>query len=400
MRKNRIAGIIGNFLDQYDHTLFGILAPFIAPLFFEKNDPLTALILTYGMIPLGLLSRPLGSLFFGALGDRKGRRAALSVSLCGMAFATTLIGFLPLYSEVGIFAPIGLAAVRLLQGFFAAGETVGGSIFVLEHTPAEKRGFFSGLYDASSIAGMLLGSALVTALAMRGWVESSWRLLFWGSALLALVGIYLRFKSQESVEYSEGKHLTWKELLAEKQSFFSLVLAAGFSYTTYSLSFLLMNGLVPLVTEYTKADVMKINTALLALDMVLLPLFGSLGKKSMLYGASFAAVAAVPLFTLLEGASLPLIIFIRTALVLAGVAFAGPYHAWALEQIAPRGRYRILSLSYSIGSQAIGATAPAICLFLFQITGSCASSGLYLFIVAALAMTAVALPKRVFRKSF
>src|SRR5579863_4289600 len=100
--KQRFIGIVGNFLEHYDNALFGLLAPFIAPLFFEKSDPVTALILTYGMMPLGLITRPLGSLFFGTIGDRWGRRRALSYSLLGMTVATMGIGCLPVYKDIGI----------------------------------------------------------------------------------------------------------------------------------------------------------------------------------------------------------------------------------------------------------------------------------------------------------
>ena len=139
--RNRIAGVIGNFLEHYDNALFGLLAPFIAPLFFEEKDPITALILTYGMLPLGFLdaSARLPS-FSGRSGDRFGRRHALFCSLSGMALVTVGIGSLPLYREIGIFAPLLLAAGRMLQSFCAAGESIGGAIFVLENTRVAKGG--------------------------------------------------------------------------------------------------------------------------------------------------------------------------------------------------------------------------------------------------------------------
>src|SRR3990167_5670084 len=145
--RSRIAGVIGNALDHYDQALFALLAPFIASLFFDKQDPVTALILTYGMLPLGLLSRPLGSLFFGWIGDRFGRRQALSYSLFGMALVTLSIGCLPTSSQIGIWAPILLGCGRLIQNFFTAGETIGGAIFVLEQTPESQRSLASSFYD-------------------------------------------------------------------------------------------------------------------------------------------------------------------------------------------------------------------------------------------------------------
>src|SRR5579872_3210875 len=175
-RRPFFAGLIGNILEHYDTALFGLLAPFIAPLFFHTQDPFTALILTYAMIPLGMLARPLGSFSFGLISDRFGRRQALCWSLTGMAIATTSIGFLPTSSEI---APLLLALMRLLQSFFAAGESAGGAIYVLENTRVPKRSFMSSVFDASTVGGILIAAALVTFLSMQGWVEMGWRYLFW-----------------------------------------------------------------------------------------------------------------------------------------------------------------------------------------------------------------------------
>src|SRR5580692_11516409 len=131
--RTRCIGIIGNIFEHYDNALFGLLAPFIASQFFETSDPITALILTYGILPLGIVFRPIGSLFFGWIGDRYGRRQALCLSLTGMAIATISMGCLPTYATAGIVAPCLLALCRILQNFFASGENVGGAIFLLEH---------------------------------------------------------------------------------------------------------------------------------------------------------------------------------------------------------------------------------------------------------------------------
>ena len=160
--RDRLAGLVGNFLDHYDNALFGLLSPFIAPLFFAEKDPITALILTYSMLPLGLVTRPLGSLFFGWIGDCLGRRQALCISLTGMAIITVMIGCLPLYQDMGSWSPFFLALCRIFQGFFAAGEVSGAAIFVLEHTPSSERCLVSSCYDACSIGGVLLASAFVT----------------------------------------------------------------------------------------------------------------------------------------------------------------------------------------------------------------------------------------------
>ncbi|MEI8300336.1 MAG: MFS transporter, partial [Chlamydiota bacterium] len=180
MRKQAfIIGVIGNVLEHYDMALFALLAPFIAPLFFHTLDPLSALVMIYVMIPLGMITRPLGALFFGWVADQYGRRQALCASLVGMAIATVSIGCLPTSHKIGVLSPIFLAIIRLFQSFFAAGESAGGAIYVLEHTDVSKQSLMSSFFDASTIGGILIASGLVTFLSEKRWIEIGWRYLFW-----------------------------------------------------------------------------------------------------------------------------------------------------------------------------------------------------------------------------
>lgn len=390
--RSRLAGVIGNFLEHYDNALFGMLAPFIAPLFFEKSDPITALILTYGMLPLGFVTRPIGSLVFGWIGDRFGRRQALFYSLVGMAVVTMGMGFLPLYCDIGIWSPVLLALARMLQSFFASGEGVGGAIFVLEHTEEKKRSWMSGCYDASTIAGILLASGLVTLMVSRDMVQENWRSLFWIGGLTALFGLFVRWKTNDSREFTKSPErqgsYQWSVLKSLGGPFLAITLASGFSYTTYSLAFTLMNGYIPLVTSLSSLEVMNVNTILLVFDMCLLPLFGFVAhkwgkEKLMLTAALAAAASAIPLFSLLQGADLWTVILVRVGIVVCGVAFAAPYYAWAMEQVVPRHRYMVLSLGGVVGSQLIGMPCSAICLWLYKVSGWSGAPGIYLVAIGS-----------------
>jgi MHS family proline/betaine transporter-like MFS transporter len=384
---SRLAGIVGNILEHYDNALFGLLAPFIAPLFFQQQDPVTALVLTYGMLPLGMLGRPVGSLFFGWIGDRWGRRQALFYSLLGMSVVTVSIGFLPTYSQVGVLAPGLLFCGRLLQSFFAAGESTGGAIYVLEQTGEKKRGFISSLYDASSIVGILIGSGLVTLFSSMGTIEHMWRWLFWAGGLTAVFGLFLRMRTEDSKEFVRSTGFI-QGLKDQKRALFSLVIASGFSYTTYAFPFVLMNSFVPLVTSISKAEAMKVNTALLVVDMFLLPFFGILAnrfgkERVMLFGCVGSAVTALPLFYMLGSAStMGMVIATRLIIVVFGVAFAAPYHAWAIERVPSQSRYTVLSLGHALGSQLIGAPSSAVCLWLYKQMGWNVAPGFYLLFVA------------------
>jgi MHS family proline/betaine transporter-like MFS transporter len=387
---NRFAGMIGNILGHYDKALFGLMAPFIAPLFFGPADPVTALILTYAMLPLGFITKPLGSIFFGRIGDRYGRKFALCCSLVGIAIFTLSIGFLPVYKTVGAWAPMGLALARMLQSFFVAGESTGAALYLLENTAQEKRSLLSGFYGASSLVGYVIASGLVAWFSMHSYIEEGWRLLFWIGGVTAIFGVFLRLKKQEG-DTAPVKPLPLLQVLREhRSSLFTIIIASGFSYATYAIRCVLMNGFVPLVTNLTKTAVMQVNTLLLVADMVLLPFFGYMaqrfGKEKMMFiGAFWSAALAIPLFYLVGGASLGMVIAIRLTLVILGVVFAAPYHAWAIERVAPEHRYTILCLGSALGSQLIGAPASAISLSLYQITGWVWAPGIYLLMVGAAA---------------
>lgn len=386
----RFAGIIGNFLEHYDSALFGFLAPFLAPLFFPEGDPVTALFLTYGMLPLGLLSKPLGALYFGWMGDHLGLRHALVCSLLGMAVVTTGMGFLPLYRDVGVLAPILLALGRMLQGFFAAGVLTGGVLFVLERTEEAKRSWVSSLYDAFSVGGILLASVCVALLGDH--LESGWRILFWAGGVTALIGAFLRRKVLEEKPFVKPKRVWGKAL-------FALILASGFSHAIFSFSCVFMNGFVPLVTAFSKVDMIQLNTFLLVVDIMVLPCFGYLASKYgkalvMLLGALGSVVCVLTLFPWISQASLSAVIAIRVSLVVCGCAFAAPYYAWAIEQVVPEHRYRVLALGSVIGSQLLGAPTPAIGLWLYKILGGPVAPTLYLALLGLLAGFVVYLSHR------
>ena len=400
--KAKCAGMIGNILEHYDNALFGLLAPFIAPLFFSEKDPITALIMTYGMLSLGLCARPLGAFFIGWIGDVFGRRSALRVSLIGMACVTVSIGFLPTYAQAGVAAPVLLALARVLQNFFAAGESIGGAIFVLEHTASDKKNIFSGIYDASSIGGVMLASLAVTLLGYCGKVESHWRILFFAGASTAILGAWLRDRQpgikEKNVERAlpSSRKSLWalRVLWRWRSSLLAVIVVSGFSYMIYSLSFTLMNGFIPLVTAVTKTEVLRANTVLLIFDLLLLPLFGWLAnvvtkERLMLFAAGFAALSCFPLFMILENASFPIVIIMRVALVTLGVAFSATYHSWTQELIPAAHRYTIISVGYAIGSQLIGAPSVAISLWLFRQSGWIGAPALCFFIAASLAAIVV-----------
>lgn len=387
--------LLGNLFEHYDSALFSLLSPFIAPLFFPGQDPLTALILTYCIIPLGMIARPIGSLVFGYIGDTRGRKEALVLSLSGMALITGLMGFMPTYQQVGLFAPIFLSGGRILQNFFAAGETIGGAIYLVENTPESQKDMTSSFYNASTVAGYLLASIGVSVLCVFNIVQECWRLLYVFGCSTAVFAILLRAKITlnssilQSSPVSSIKFVL-KTCWNSRSALVTIAIASGFSYATYTLSLVMMNGFVPLVTSISKMEMMHLNTILFAIDLLLLPLFGLLAnyysrEKMMVISGLLALLTGFPLFWILEGASLVTVIFIRLIPVIIGVWFSAPFHSWSQNLVPSSYRYTVISFAYAIGSQLLGGPTAAISLWLFQKTNWIVSAAWYWMLLGLLA---------------
>ena len=192
LKKAARASFIGNFVEWFDYGAYGYLAAVIATVFFPTGDKTTALMSAYAVFALSFLIRPLGGIFWGYIGDKYGRRPALSWSILIMSAATFLIALLPGYASIGIAAPIMLLVLRMFQGFSASGEYAGASAFLAEYAPPEKRGFYTSIVPASTAAGLLLGSLMAAGmyelLSTEAIADWGWRLPFLLAAPLGLVG--------------------------------------------------------------------------------------------------------------------------------------------------------------------------------------------------------------------
>lgn len=404
-RRHILAGIIGNILEHYDTALFGLLAPFLAPLFFPNFNYINGLILTYGLLPLGILSRPLGSLIFGWIGDHIGRKEALFISILGTASVTGLMGCLPTYNQVGIYAPILLALSRILQNLFASGEYIGGAIFVLEHYEKDKKSLLGSLYSCSTILGILAASALIGVFTNYEIIETHWRWLFFLGFLTGGVGIFMRFRTSESPEFMHVKAFikpitTWTILKNYRREFFSIIAISGFSYAVFETIFVFMNGYLPAVSQVDSTQVTNLNTLLLFLDLLLLPFFGWMSdklspKNNMFLAAFFILISAWPLLACCDGASYSQVVFVRATLIILGVWFCAPFHAWTQRLIPVQHRYTVVSFGYAIGSQLIGAPTASLSLWLYRSTQEVASPAIYLMFFGFIVL--MALRKEIFK---
>lgn len=377
-RKSRWTAPLGNFFEHYDTALFGFLSPFLATLIFPNHDPLTALILTYAIVPIGMIARPIGSLVFGYIGDVYGLDRVLFFTLSGMALLSGCIALIPTYSQVGIFAPVLFFVARIGQNFLAAGETVGGALFLLETSSEKNRDFLSSLYDASTMGGHLLASFGVFIISHYN-ITSGWRLLYVCGCITGLFGSFFRYSTPNIPKTKPFSNIFWEH----RKALLAIGITTGFATATYSLAIILMNGLIPLISPFTKSEVMKINTYLLIFDFCALPFFGWLASKisreKLMLSASLSALLfAIPLFCILPTN----IFFVRIVFISFGVAFFAPFYAWAHALVPEPHRYAVISFGYALGYQLLGSPTAAISLWCFQKTHMLSSVAWYWMLLA------------------
>ena len=404
--RSLLAGFVGNVLEWYDFTVYGYFATVIGALFFPSEDKIASLIATFGVFAAGYLMRPLGGLLFGIMGDRVGRRKALSMSILLMAIPTTLLGCLPTHSQLGWVSAALLVFIRLLQGISVGGEFTGSISFLVERAPDRKRGFYGSWTTFGVMGGMLLGSgmgALVTSVLTPDQVHHfGWRLPFLLGFPVGIAGLYLRkdmarddaiekLKREGGLSPSPLKEL-WRE---HRRAAIKLILFNwGFAVSVY-LVFIYLTSYLHSFLKVPLHRALSANTIAMVFLMCIIPFMGRLsdrfGRKPMLLAALAGfALFSVPLFGLLFKCAfwailLSLLLFALMESVLQGVAPAA-----MAEMFPARIRYTGLSISYNVAMALFGGTAPMAATWLIQIThGNHWMPALYLAASALLAALAV-----------
>jgi MHS family proline/betaine transporter-like MFS transporter len=221
-RKVIAAGTIGNVLEWYDFAIYGYFAVAIGHHFFPREDPVAQLLATFGVFAVGYLARPAGGIIVGHIGDQFGRRAALTFSVAAMAIPTFIIGILPGYATVGVFAPIALTAMRIVQGLSVGGEYPCSMVFLLERAGEGRRGLMGAFACLGAVGGMLLGSAMGAAFAavmstdaLEAW---GWRIPFMLGLLGGFAGLLLRRHVLESAPVERTEHAPIIETFREHGS--------------------------------------------------------------------------------------------------------------------------------------------------------------------------------------
>ena len=439
-----LASSVGTMIEWYDFYIFGSLAAVLSPKFYPAGNDTIALIAYLSTFAVGFLVRPFGALFFGRIGDLVGRKYAFLVTLTIMGGATALIGFLPTYATAGWFAPITLLAIRVMQGLALGGEYGGAAVYVAEHVPDGKRGFYTSFIQITATLGLFV--SLIVILVTQSWMSKEafsawgWRIPFLLSILLVSISLYIRLKMKESPIFSSIKSAGTTSLQPLKDAFgkwdnlkrvlISLLGAtAGQGVVWYTGQFYALFYMQTILKVNTRTASVIIAVALL-LGMPLFTLFGWLSdkigrKKIMMAGCLVAVLTYIPIYKAMgfyagnnvetvksaknkvtgaialtplsresSGALAPakeaanpnvtmLVILVLIQVVYVCMVY-GPIAAYLVEAFPAKIRYTSLSLPYHIGNGVFGGMVPLIGLSSCAATGNILAGLYYPMIVASM----------------
>lgn len=411
MQKRVLAGgSIGQFIEFYDFTLYGLSAVVLSQLFFPGTSALAGLLATFATFGVAFLVRPLGGMFFGALGDKIGRRKVLFITLLSIGAATALIGLLPTHATIGAAAPILLVLCRMVQGFSAGGESVGAPAFVFEHAPIDRRGFWLNITLAATALPSVFGGTLILVLSSSMSAESfmswGWRIPFLLALPMAFFGLWIRAKTEESEAFkavlakeTTKEYSPLREAFAENkvrmlQVVFVMGLTAmGFYFLSgYFVSYVQVTG------NLSRDQSLLANASAMLLYALLLPIGGiisdKVGRKPMLIAGSAAlALLSIPCFMLVTSGSLPLAIAGQLLFVVPMCIYGGGCYTFFVEIFTTRTRFTSAAISYNVGYAVFGGSAPFIGTFLVSQTGVSAAPGYYMAAAAVIVFLLLTLTK-------
>ena len=407
INKVAIASSIGTAVEWYDFFLYGTASALIfGRLFFPTFDPLTGTLASYGTFAAGFAARPIGGIICGHFGDRVGRKSMLIITLLIMGIGTFLIGLLPTYNQIGIWAPILLVLLRIAQGFGLGGQWGGAVLMAVEHSPHGKRGFYGSLPQVGLPVGLLLSTfvfGLISNLPQESLLAWGWRVAFLVSIILVGVALYVRLAVTEPPAFEAVKQtratakIPILEALREHPKSVLLVMGARIaengSFYLYSV-FVLTYATLPKI-GFSNSMALKAVSIAACIQLFTIPAFGALsdrlGRRPVyLFGAIFTAAFAFPFFWLIE-TSIPalLVLSVVLALSIGHAAMYAPQASFVSELFGTRVRYSGLSLGYQLASVIAGGLSPIIATGLFAKLGSSRPIALYVVGMAAITTASV-----------
>ncbi len=404
-KKSVFATGIGNAMEWFDFALYSYLAVIISKNFFSpvQNDELK-LIFTFATFAIAFLLRPVGGIVFGKIGDKLGRKVVLTFTIIMMAISTLIIGLLPTYDQIGVWAPILLLLARILQGFSVGGEYAGAMVYIAESSPDNKRIRLGSGLEIGTLTGYIVASILVTVLfwtlsdaQMNSW---GWRIPFFLSAPIGLIGLYLRTHLEETPIFEnditdQKDQLSVIEIIKQykKDILLCIVFVAFFNITNYVLL-----GYMPSYLDETVGISDRISTPITAIVLlIMVPFaltFGRLGdkignKKVISFGLILGILVSVVSFQFLNIGGLG---FLFLGLLLLGIVlsvYEGTMPSSLPTLFHTDIRYRTLSWTFNISVSLFGGTTPLVASWLVHVTGNNLAPAFYLLGVSIIGLIVV-----------
>jgi MHS family proline/betaine transporter-like MFS transporter len=390
---------VGNFMEWFDFAIYGFFAVIIGQLFFAGEGPVVELLSSLAVFAVGFFMRPLGGFILGPIGDRYGRRAALSISVLAMGVATTLIGFIPTYASIGVLAPVLLVLLRCLQGLSAGGEWTGSAAFLIEGAPKARRGLYASVISATAALATVAGSGfalwLTTILTEDQLLDFGWRIPFWAAGPLAAVGLFVRLRLDDTPVFrqlaEERKTATSpkKKTFSLKATLLTICFAAVQGTGYYYLATYVVNYL-QVTIELPRSNALLLSGIGLFIYMLFCPLAGIISdrygrRRPNLIGTIGYILLPVPVFMMMSTGN-PALIVLGLLLLGATQCLVSVTTVVMLVELFPASsRATGSAIGFNLALAFIAGPAPYAGAFLAASTGSAVVPALYLVVLAVIA---------------
>ncbi|MDY6076855.1 MFS transporter [Mobiluncus sp.] len=413
VRRALTCSFLGNFAEWLDYGSYAYLATVIAVVFFPEGDPAVTLMSTYAVFALSFVARPIGAFVWGYLGDKKGRKWSLTVSILLMTAATSAIGLIPSFNAIGYAAPILLLLLRLLQGFSASAEYAGAAVFIAEYAPKNKRGLYCSLVPASTATGLLVGSFLATVLNATLSAEMmqsfGWRIPFLLAFPLGVVVLRMWLKLEDSEIYRNMvKNLN--ETGQKRKSPLRLLFTKYWRQTLISFGVSSLNAVgfymvltylpvyVETVVKLNKVTADLITNATLVLYISMIFFAGKLsdhfGRKKLLISACLGfIVLIIPGYMLLNTKIVVVILIVELVLAFVLTLNDGTLSSFLSETFPTEVRYSGFAVSFNLANAIFGGTVGLVSTFIIKATGNPLSPAFYMVGVSFFALVCMVFAK-------